>query len=94
MREPLKLLTRLIDDRNRPCSPDMVSDLVQAAQSDRIAARTKRRRARSGPEPSGKPGTVVRILDALQKSLAAEKSGRRRPGRKPGRGEREPDGDG
>ena len=92
--EPLKLLTRLIADRTRPWDPDMVSDPVQAALLGMIAAKKKRRPARSRPAPSGKPGNVVSILDALQKSLAAEKSGRRGSGRKPRRGDGKPERDG
>ncbi len=69
----MKLITKLIDDRTRPWSPDMASDPVQAKLLDIIAAKTKGRKKPARKEAPAKPsGNVVNIMDALKKSLAAE----------------------
>lgn len=75
----MKLVSRLIEDRTRPWSPDMASDPVQARLLEIVAAKQKGRKPAAkarprGGEPSGK---VVSIMDALKKSISAEK------GRKP-----------
>lgn len=70
----MTLIKRLIDDRKKPWSPDMASDPVQERLLDLIAARKKGRKrpaaARSTPPPKD---NVVSIMDALKRSLAAEK---------------------
>lgn len=71
-----KLMARLIADRTRDWSPDMADDPVQDRLLEIIETK-KKPRAKSPaktarPEPSGK---VVNIMDALKKSLAAEKKG-------------------
>ncbi len=74
----LGLLTRLIEDRTRDWSPDMASDPVQASLLDLIASKKKgRKRPAKKPEPAEAGGNVVDIMDALKRSLAAEKGKRR-----------------
>lgn len=78
--EPMALLTRLIDDRTSPWRPDMVADPVQDALLEIISAKKKKKRHRPAdaavPEKA-RTDNVVSILDALKRSLAAEKSWRR-----------------
>lgn len=66
------LLTRLIQQRSAPWSPDMVADPVQAKLLDIIAAKKKGRKptARAMEAPSS--GNVINIMDALRKSIDAE----------------------
>ncbi len=80
----MKLVTKLIEDRTKPWSPEMAADPVQARLLEIIAAKKKGRKkpARAkAPEAAGS-GNVVNIMDALKKSIAAEAKG---PGGK-GRG--------
>lgn len=75
----VKLVNRLIEARKAPWRPGMAADPVQAKLLDIIAAKRKggRRAGRAKPAPAAAEGNVVSILDALKKSLAAEK-GRKR----------------
>ena len=71
----LKLVTRLIDDRTTAWDPAMVADPVQDKLLEIIAAKTKTRK-RSAKPAAEKPAprsNVVDIMDALKKSIAAEK---------------------
>lgn len=78
----MKLVTRLIDDRTRPWTPDMASDPVQERLHEIIAAKQKKGRKRPARAKSAHPaedeGNVVNIMDALKKSIAAETRGRKR----------------
>ena len=78
----MKLVRRLIEERKRPWSPDMASDPVQERLLELIAERKKARKpakakAKAAEPPAGPPkDNVVNIMDALKRSLAAEKKGR------------------
>jgi DNA end-binding protein Ku len=73
------LLAKLIDARTESWSPELVSDPVQE-KLETIIARKKPRRAPAGSkreaaaEPTG--GNVVSIMDALKRSLAADRKRR------------------
>lgn len=70
----MTLVKRLIDERKQPWSPDMASDPVQARLLDLIAAKKKGRKR--VPKAKAEPATkdnVISIMDALKRSLAAEK---------------------
>lgn len=71
----MKLVTRLIDERTTPWSPDMVGDPVQARLLEIIAAKKKGRKRPAKPkaEPAPTSGNVVSIMDALKKSIAGER---------------------
>jgi len=76
------LVETVIDERSRPWDPSMVSDPVQENLKTLIASKRKKggkakapKRAEEPPEP---PGNVVNIMDALKKSIAQEKGGKRR----------------
>lgn len=76
----LALVKKLIAERTRPWTPDMVEDPVQDALLGLIAAKRSKRPARrpkaaAAPEPAS---NVVNIMDALKRSLSA---GRRRGGK-------------
>lgn len=73
----LKLTKRLIADRKRDWTPEMAADPVQEQLIDIIAAKKKgRKKPKKSAPPSEEPSNVVNILDALKRSLAAEKNGR------------------
>ncbi len=69
------LLTRLIDARTKPWSADFVADPVQAGLLDLIARKQKgRKRApKAAPPAPATASNVVDIMDALKRSLAAER---------------------
>jgi DNA end-binding protein Ku len=70
----MKLIRRLIDDRTRDWSPDLTQDPVQDRLAEIIAAKQKGRKKPAKPKaPPRTEGNVVSIMDALKKSLAAEK---------------------
>jgi DNA end-binding protein Ku len=79
----LALVGKLIDERTGEWSPAMVEDPVQKRLKAIIAA--KKRKQNSGrsrkEEVAGQqadtPGNVVSIMDALRKSVEAEKNGRK-----------------
>jgi DNA end-binding protein Ku len=73
----MRLVKRLIDERKQSWSPEMATDPVQEKLLDLISARKKGRKP--GTKPAAKPpptGNVVSIMDALKRSLAAEKKQR------------------
>lgn len=69
----LSLVKRLIKERTRPWSPDMVGDPVQDRLVEIIAAKTKGRKRPARPKSAPPPtGNVINIMDALRKSIKAE----------------------
>lgn len=76
----LALVERLIEDLSQPWDPKMVDDPVQARLKQIIESRRKKKgkkpaaKAEQEPDP---PANVVSIMDALKKSLEAEKKGKR-----------------
>jgi DNA end-binding protein Ku len=68
-RKLVGLLNKLIEERTRDWSPDLVRDPVQKQLKDIIAAKQggKRRKAKAKPEPQS--DNVISIMDALKKSL-------------------------
>ena len=77
----MKLAKTLIDERTKAWEPEMADDPVQGRLRDLIASKKKKKPAKKAakgkadtPEPTG---NVVSIMDALKKSLEAEK---RKPG--------------
>jgi len=75
----MKLVTRLVDDRTRPWTPEMVDDPVQAKLLDIIAAKKKgrKRRPKATEKATAPAGNVISIMDALKKSIASEGKGKR-----------------
>lgn len=76
----LALVTRLIDRRTTKWDPAMVQDPVQEKLLGIIEARRRKQkpaRPARREEPQDTPGNVVSILDALRKSVEAEKGGKR-----------------
>ncbi|WP_029005460.1 Ku protein [Azorhizobium doebereinerae] len=74
-----KMLSGLIAARTKPWSADMVADPVQAGLLDLIAAKQKgRKRPKKAAPPPKAASNVVDIMDALKRSLAAEKAGGRK----------------
>lgn len=69
------LFQNLIKARMRTWDPDMVRDPVQEKLADIIAAKRKGRKkpAKAKPVQTEKGSNVISIMDALKKSLAAEK---------------------
>lgn len=79
-REEIALIGRLIKERTRDWGPDMVGDPVQKKLKAIIAAKKKKApppRAKPQEKPQAKSGNVVSIMDALRKSVEAEKRGKR-----------------
>jgi DNA end-binding protein Ku len=69
----LKLVSRLIEERKKPWSLDMVRDPVQERLIDIIKEKKKGApRAKAKAEPAPAPSNVISIMDALRKSVAAE----------------------
>ncbi|HWK54626.1 MAG TPA: Ku protein [Hyphomicrobiales bacterium] len=72
----LKLVKQLIRERTQDWDPTMASDPVQARLLDIIASRKKqhKRPAKAQAKPTAEPpDNVINIMDALKRSLAAEK---------------------
>ncbi len=70
----MKLVRQLIAEREREWTPEMVRDPVQERLLDIIAAKKKGKKRPKKAEPDEAPsGKVVSIMDALKKSIAAEK---------------------
>jgi len=72
----MKMVTKLIGQKTGEWSPDMVSDPVQENLAEIIAAKKKARKKpakKTKAEPEAERGNVVNIVDALKKSLAAER---------------------
>lgn len=73
----MTLVKRLIDERKQKWSPDMATDPVQARLLDLIAAKKKgRKRAPKAKAETPDKDNVISIMDALKRSLAAEKKGK------------------
>ena len=69
----LKLVSRLIEERKKPWSLDMVRDPVQERLIDIINEKKKGApRAKAKAEPAPAPSNVISIMDALRRSVAAE----------------------
>ena len=74
----MDLVTRLIDERTAPWSPDMVADPVQAKLLEIIAAKKKGRKRPAKTAVTETPrSNVVNIMDALKKSIASEAKSKR-----------------
>lgn len=75
-----RLVAKMIEERKRPWSSNMVEDLVQSRLLELIEEKKKglrpRRRDKVEAEPA--PSNVVSIVDALRRSIAADRHGRRR----------------
>lgn len=69
----MRLVARLIKERTRKWTPAMAEDPVQAQLLDIIAAKKKVRKTATKKTAPKTQGNVVSIMDALKKSLAAEK---------------------
>ena len=69
----MTMVKKLIDERKKPWSPDMVQDPVQANVLDLIAAKKKKKPRRKAAAKTEKPDNVLSIMDALKKSLSAKK---------------------
>ncbi|NGM44357.1 Ku protein [Rhodobacter sp. SGA-6-6] len=72
----MKLVRRLIEERKKPWSPEMASDPVQDRLLELIAARKKARKPAKPKAAEPPKDNVVNIMDALKRSLAAEKKGK------------------
>ncbi len=71
----MTLVTKLIDERTAPWTPQMVADPVQAKLLQIIAAKKKGRKRPAKIEAAEAPkGNVINIMDALKKSIASEKT--------------------
>ncbi len=79
----MSLVAKLIEERKKPWSPDMVRDPIQARLLQIIEEKKKgvRRTAPTKSEPEPAPSNVINIMDALRRSVAADS----RPGRRPRR---------
>jgi DNA end-binding protein Ku len=75
----MNLVTRLIDERSRPWAPGMTHDLVQERLLDIIQSRKKGKRAPKAKTQPERGGNVIDIMDALRKSIAAD---RKSPGKR------------
>ncbi len=72
--ETLPMVKRLIDARRRDWDPSLVADPVQDRLVAIVEAKRKGRRLPRPRKPAeAKPDNVISIMDALKKSLAAEK---------------------
>lgn len=73
-RDLLTLVETLIDTRKADWTPDFVADPVQERLVDIIEAKRKgRSRPKKPAAPRDRPDNVVDIMDALKRSIAAEK---------------------
>jgi DNA end-binding protein Ku len=69
----LDMMTRLIEDRSKPWSPDMVTDPVQNQLLEIIDTKKKGRKpAKSKAKDAPRGDNVVDIMEALKRSLASE----------------------
>lgn len=71
----MKLATTLIEERTKPWDPKMVADPVQERLLDIIASKKKGRKKtkKAQAQPDERPSNVINIMDALRKSVSAEK---------------------
>jgi len=75
----MTLLKKLIDERTHSWDPALVKDPVQDRLLDIITAKKKGRKKtarKAEPEPE-QPSNVINIMDALRKSISAEKKAKR-----------------
>ena len=77
----MRLVKKLIDEQTRPWEPSMVQDPVQDRLKDIIAARGKKqkpaKRRKSEEATPQTQGNVVSIMDALRRSIDADKRTRK-----------------
>lgn len=73
----MKLVGTLIEERTKPWDPKMVADPVQGRLLEIIASKKKGRKkaATAQPKPEERPSNVINIMDALRKSISADKKG-------------------
>lgn len=74
--EMMPLVQQLIKKQTKDWTPKMVADPVQERLLELIAAKkkaSKPQKAQGKTAPSSSPSNVVSIMDALRKSVAAEK---------------------
>lgn len=73
----MPLMRKLIKAQTKEWSPKLVADPVQERLLDLIETKKKAQkkpaRSKAGPEPASKPSNVIDIMDALKKSVAAER---------------------
>ena len=71
----MKLAMALIDKQTESWDPSMTTDPVQAKLLDIIAAKKKGQKKPAAAKPAAeeKPSNVINIMDALRKSVAADK---------------------
>ncbi len=75
----LGLISKLIEERKSHWSPSMADDPVQDQLLDIISGkRNDRKPARGRKQAPASPGNVVNIMDALRKSINADKHGAKR----------------
>jgi DNA end-binding protein Ku len=74
----LGLISKLIEERKSHWDPSMVQDPVQTHLLDIIAGKKRRRPARGRKQAPASPDNVVNIMDALRKSIDAERGGGKR----------------
>ncbi|MFO1101281.1 MAG: Ku protein [Methylocystis sp.] len=75
----LGLISKLIEERKSHWDPSMVQDPVQTHLLDIIAGKKKERRpARGRKQAPASPDNVVNIMDALRKSIDADRGGGKR----------------
>ncbi len=74
----LSMVTTLIEQNSRAWDPTMVGDPVQERLLEIIAAKKKGKRPPKAKRESEPPSNVVNIMDALRRSIAAEKRPKRR----------------
>ena len=72
----MPLITRLIEERTAPWTDKMVADPVQDQLLQIISAKKKGRKPPAKKAPEAPRNNVVNIMDALKKSLAADKTSR------------------
>lgn len=71
----LRLVSRLIKERTSTWDPKMVADPVQARLLEIIADKKRGRKASAKKKAAEPADNVIDIMDALRKSLSAEKRG-------------------
>lgn len=73
--DAMQLLVKLMADRTRPWSPELLQDPVQDRLLEIISAKQKGRKKPAKITPAAaKSGNVVSMMDALKRSIAAEKT--------------------
>ena len=79
--ELLRLVAKLIEERKKPWSPAMVEDPIQSRLIELIAEKRKGLRPRPHAKPEARlapTNNVVSIMDALRRSVAADRDGGKR----------------